>query len=524
MSTVDRFGSMRELEKGSALLGILRRRWLVATTVLIACVAVAVIHQKSSPKSYNATASVTFQSGTLADVALQATPSGSSEPQREADTEVLIAHSPEVAQAVRRQLGTSVSVESLLNDVQVEAAANANILNIVASTRDPQESALLANAFATQYIAFRTRTGLEGINSSASKLQQQLATLPAGSPERATLEQSLQRLSALRAVAGGGANIIGRASVPSSPAGKTLTTTVLLGLIAGLALAIAIALLVESLDRRIRTLDECEHEYGFSALTSVPQSAFRASRPEMREQALEAYRILRSELDFASVTRQMDTLLITSAISEEGKTSVAVELARVMAMAGRKVVLMELDLRRPGFAAHFDLDPDGGLTSVLTDRAPLADLLEEPIADLPNLSVLPAGRLPQNPSEMLSSPRVAEVISDLAASSDILIIDAPPLNPVADTQVLLNNPSIHTTLVVGRVNHLKRDEARRAKGILARHMIEPVGLVVTGVGEQRMYGYGAYGEYASNSDDGELDGRSTRRSSREASAKRRLPL
>ena len=426
MSASDRFESVGEVHRGAALLGIMRRRWLVATTVLFACVVVAVIHQKSATKTYGATASVAFQSGTLSDAALQVSQSGSSEPQREADTEVLIAHSTEVAQDVRLELHTGVSVEQLLSDVQVEAAANANILNIVASTRDPRGSALLANAFATQYIAFRTRTALEGINAAASKLQQQVAGLSSTSPERATLEQSLQRLSGLRAVAGGGANIIGRATVPTAPSGKSLSTTVLLGLIAGLALAISIALLVESLDRRIRTLEECEQEYRLSTLTSVPQSSFRTRSPEMREQALEAYRMLRSELDFAAVTRQLDTLLVTSAISEEGKTTVAVELARVIAMAGRKVILMELDLRRPGFASHFDLDPSGGLTSVLTDRGPLADLLEEPIPELPQLSVLPAGRLPQNPSEMLSSPRVAEIISELAASAEMLIIDAPP--------------------------------------------------------------------------------------------------
>lgn len=522
MSASDRFESVGEVHRGAALLGIMRRRWLVATTVLLACVVVAVIHQKSAAKTYDATASVAFQSGTLSDAALQVSQSGSSEPQREADTEVLIAHSTEVAQDVRLELHTGVSVERMLSDVQVEAAANANILNIVASTRDPRGSALLANAFATQYIAFRTRTALEGINAAASKLQQQIAGLSSTSPERTTLEQSLQRLSGLRAVAGGGANIIGRATVPTAPSGKSLSTTVLLGLIAGLALAISIALLVESLDRRIRTLDECEQEYRFSTLTSVPQSSFRTRSPEMREQALEAYRMLRSELDFAAVTRQLDTLLVTSAISEEGKTTVAVELARVIAMAGRKVILMELDLRRPGFASHFDLDPSGGLTSVLTDRASLADMLEEPIPELPQLSVLPAGRLPQNPSEMLSSPRVAEIISELADSSEMLIIDAPPLNPVADTHVLLNNPAIHATLVVARVNHLKRDEVRRAKGILARHMIAPIGLVVTGTGDQRMYGYSAYGEYGNVSRGAEI-GRPTHRS-REASAKRRLPL
>jgi receptor protein-tyrosine kinase len=231
---------------------------------------------------------------------------------------------------------------------------------------------------------------------------------------------------------------------------------------------------------------------------------------------------LRSELDFAAVTRQLDTLMVTSAISEEGKTTVAVELARVIAMAGRRVILMELDLRRPGFASHFDLDPRGGITSVLTHQAPLADLLEEPIPELPNLSVLPAGRLPQNPSEMLTSPRVAEIIADLASRSDMIIIDAPPLNPVADTQVLLNNPAIHATLVVARVNRVKRDEARRAKSILARHMIEPVGLVVTGVADQRMYGYSGYGDTDVPHDAGVET--PPRRSRGASSAQRRLTL
>ncbi len=522
VSASERIERARETERGHALIGILRRRWLVAVSVLIVCVAVAVIHQKRAAKTYAATASVAFQSGTLSDAALQVSPSSSSEPQREANTEVLIAHSPEVAQAVRHQLGTGISTEKLLNDVQVEAAANANILNIVASTGSPHESALFANAFASQYIAFRTKTELESINAAASKLQQQIASLPSISPERATLEQSLQRLSGLRAVAGGGANIIGRATAPTAPSGKSLSTTVLLGLVAGIALAIAVALLVESLDRRIRTPDECEEEYRLSALASISQSAFRGSRAKTHDQALEAFRILRSELDFIAVTRQLDTLLVTSAISEEGKTTVAVELARVFALAGRRTTLIELDLRRPRFRTCFQLDPSGGLGAVLTEQVPLVDLLEQPEPDLPQLSVLPAGRLPQNPSEILSSPRIADIISELAASSDMVIIDAPPLNPVADTQALLNNPAIHATLVVARLNCVTRDDARRARSILTRHMIEPVGLVVTGLSDQHAYGYGPYGDYSSVSHEGSADGSVQR--SRQVSAKRRSPF
>jgi len=208
LSAADRFGRARDGDGLAKTLTMLRNRWLIIVSVVLACVLIAVVHHERSAKSYSATASVAFQSGTLSDAALQVTPGGTAEPQREADTEVLIAHSPEVAQGVHRELHTPETAGELLDRVKVEAAPNADILNFVASSGEPRFSAQLANAFAEQYIAFRTRSGLAGIETAQEKLNQQIAALPAGSPERATQEQSLQRLGELRAVAGGGASII----------------------------------------------------------------------------------------------------------------------------------------------------------------------------------------------------------------------------------------------------------------------------------------------------------------------------
>jgi succinoglycan biosynthesis transport protein ExoP len=473
-------------------LAVLGRRWPIVVGVVLACLLVAVVHQKKTAKSYAATASVAFQSGTLSDAALQVAPSGSSEPQREANTEVLVAHSPEVAEGVRAQLRLRTDVNKLLEEVQVEAAPNADVLNVVASTGDPRESARLANAFAEQYIAFRAKSQLAGIGVAQSRLQQQIVALPAGSPERATLEQSRQRLGELRAVAGGGANIIGLA--PSGKlVGKGLATTVVIGLAIGLAIAFSIVFLLESLDRRIKTIEEFEEAYRLPALASVPQAAFRAGRAEERSE-LEPYRILRSALDFAAVTRPLDTLLVTSAISGEGKTTVAVDLAHAVALTGRRVVLMELDLRRPTFAEHFDLAAGDGLTAALTGEAPLADLLVEPLPHLPNLLVLPAGRIPHNPSELLGSPAIAEIVAELAAGESMVLIDAPPLNPVADAHVLLNNPAIQAAILVARASRTTREEVRRARAVLDRHIVEPVGIVVTGLANPSRYGYGPYGE------------------------------
>ncbi len=499
VSAVERPGQPergRESDGLAGTLAVLRQRWPLVVGVVLACVLIAAIRHERAAKTYSATASVAFQSGTLQDAALQIFPSGTSEPQREANTEVLIAHSPEVAQAVRQQLHTNGSAEELLNEAKVEVAPNADILNIVAASGDPHYSAQLANAFAEQYIAFKARSELAGIGNAQKSLQAQIVALPPGSAERATLQQSLQRLGELRAVAGGGANIIGRATPPTSPSGSSLLTAAAIGLLVGLALAFSIVFLLESLDRRVKSIEEAEREYRLPALAGVPQNAFRRPRAAERGELLEPYRILRSALDFAAVARTLDTLLVTSAISGEGKTTVAVDLAQTVALAGRRVVLIELDLRRPTFATHFDLDaadPDRGLTAALTGAREVSELLLEPLAALPQLSVLPAGRVPHNPAELLGSPRIAEIVASLAGDGGIVIIDAPPLNPVADAQMLLNNPAIHAALIVARLNQLTRDAARRARGILDRHMVEPVGIVVTGLRDAKRYGYGSYG-------------------------------
>jgi polysaccharide biosynthesis transport protein len=493
MTAADRFERVRENEGLANTLRLVRNRWQLVATIVLVCIGFAVIRHERAVKSYQATSSVAFQNGTLSDSALQVSRGGSSEPQREANTETLVAHSPEVAEGVRAQLNLKASATELLEKVKVESAANADVLDIVATTGDPTESARLANAFAHQYIAFRTRSQLAGIETAQKQLEEEIAALPPGSSsERASLQQSVQREGELRAVAGGGANIIGLATPSGTPTGLRLSTTVVMGLLIGLAISLALVFLLETLDRRVKTVDEFEREYGLTALAGVPQSAFGPRRASEREERLEPYRILRSALDFAAVTRQLDTLLVTSAISGEGKTTVAVDLAHVVALAGRSVALVELDLRRPTFAEHFSLDTSEGLTTALVEGRPLAELLVNPLPDLPGLTVLPAGPLPHNPSELLGSMQIAEIISELASSEHMVIVDAPPLLPVADAQVLLNSPVIHAAIIVARAGVTKRDEVRQVRAILDRHKVEAVGIVVTGMRDAESYGYAPY--------------------------------
>ncbi|HKG37402.1 MAG TPA: polysaccharide biosynthesis tyrosine autokinase [Conexibacter sp.] len=481
-----------ERESLSVFLDVLRRRWLLIVGVVLACMVAAIARYETGTRSYESTASVAFNNTTLTEQALQVS-RGSGDPERDAATNVLVASSRDVAEGVRRQLRTPATPDTLLSAVDVEAAPNANVINITASTSSPIFSARLANAFADQYLATETQQQLDAIDTAQRDLQRQIDALPVDSPDRSTLQTSSQRLDELRAIANGGLQIITSASPSGTPSGATLKTTALLGLLVGLALASALVFLLESLDRRVNSVDAFERSYRLPVLATVPPSAFKHKGAHDRARSLEPYRILRSALDFVAVTRQLDTLLITSAVPAEGKSTVSIDLAHAIALAGRRVVLVELDLRQPSFSHHFALDPRRGITTALTGREDLHDLLLQPLPQLPNLSLLPAGALPPNPSELLGSPAVSTLLADLAADDTMVVIDAPPLNPVADAQVLLNNPAIHAALLVARLGHTTRDQVQRARSILDRHMLQPVGLVVTGVRSTGRNGYEAYG-------------------------------
>jgi capsular exopolysaccharide synthesis family protein len=406
---------------------------------------------------------------------------------------VLIARSGEVAAAVAKQLGGRLGVGDLLSRVKVDAAPNADVLNITAQSGDSGTASTIANAFARQYIAFEARSQVDGITQAESSLREQLAGVPSASQRAQSIDAALQRLAQLRAVANGDARIIGRAGA-GSRTGTGLKLTLVLAILIGTALGLAIIFVLEAVDRRLTRIEDLEREYRLPALTAVPQSAFRAPEAADRRDGLEPFRILRSVLDVSAVDREVFTVLVTSAMPGEGKTTAAVDLAQAVALTGRSVVLVELDLRRPTFSRHFRLDPRRGVTNVLSGRRSLGEVLIRPFEDLPSLTVLPSGQLPPNPSELLGSPEVEELLTRVAAVGDgphrVVVIDAPPLLPVADAQVLLNNPAIDTVLVVARSGKTTRDEIRRARAILDRHLLQPLGLVIAGVRDApSRYGY-----------------------------------
>ncbi len=486
-----RFEPDRERDTVAYALGVLRRRWLVVVTAIVAClVAGIVLTGVGSDKRYDASSRVLFGTSALSDAALQVD-RFANDPEREAATNVLLAGSEAVATNVREQLGLPTRVDDLLDKVEVEAEQNANVLRITVSDEEPAEAARLANAFAREFVAFRAQGDRESIETAEQDLQEQLAQLPLDAPERQDIRDSLQRLASLRALATGDAKLIARAEVPDSPSTLGLGQVLAFAGIIGLALGLIAALVVESMDKRIADVASFEREYRLRALAVVPQKAFRRGGLRAGSGDLEPFRILRTAVDFARVTRPVRTVMVTSAVRGEGKTSVAIGLAQAIALSGRPVILVELDLRHPSLARTFGLADQGGVTNALLGSEP-NDLLQRPLRDQPDLEVLAAGVLPPNPAELLEAPALDVMLRSLLQDGKkTLVIDSAPLLPVADAQILLNKPAVDASVVVARQGVTTRDHARRARLVLEGHGAAPIGLVVTGQSAREGYGYGS---------------------------------
>jgi capsular exopolysaccharide synthesis family protein len=173
--------------------------------------------------------------------------------------------------------------------------------------------------------------------------------------------------------------------------------------------------------------------------------------------------------------------VITSAEESEGKSTVAVNLACALAAVGRTVVLIEADMRRPTAAAQLGVPADApGLSDLLISEGQLSDYLVVRPGD-PNLAILPSGVNPPNSADLLSAGRMSEVVSSVRESAEVVIIDSPPLLPVADTRVLIRLPEIDGVILVARAGASRRDRVRSARRILEQSGRKVFGLVITGV-------------------------------------------
>ncbi|MBI2849172.1 MAG: CpsD/CapB family tyrosine-protein kinase [Chloroflexi bacterium] len=196
-----------------------------------------------------------------------------------------------------------------------------------------------------------------------------------------------------------------------------------------------------------------------------------------RSPIAEAYRQLRTNIQFSALDRPLQTLLVTSTNPEEGKSTVLANLSITFAQTGSKVILVDCDLRRPSLHRYFGLKDSAGLTNLVVDSAAKQLPLQD--SGIPNLLILPSGPLPPNPSEILGSRRMTEVIEQLKTEADYVFFDSPPVVAVTDAAVLA--PRVDGVLLVVYAGKTKRDLAQKAKTLLDKVNANLLGVVLNNV-------------------------------------------
>jgi capsular exopolysaccharide synthesis family protein len=353
--------------------------------------------------------------------------------------------------------------------------------------------------------------GNAALEQKRTDLITQLATRLAPLQQQLTdIQDSLQNLDLNTGLSDttGGSRVLSPAEVPTEASSPKPVQNAVLALAVGLLLGVVIAFLRDSLDERIREMDDLERAApGVPVLTGVPESrgempdTFVAVRDDPTSPFAEAFRTLRTSIKFAGLDQTIRVLQVSSAVPGEGKTTTVANLAEAFARGGERVAIVCCDLRRPRIQRRFGQSLSPGLTNVHHNDVPLASALRQVNE---RLFILPAGTMPPNPSELLTSARAAAVINALADEFDLVILDSTPILPVADALVVTRMAD--TTIVVVDARTTKRRMLHQSVRRLQQVSAPIAGLVLNGIGPNSgAYDY-AYGyEYGYDPDEGSAD-------------------
>jgi capsular exopolysaccharide synthesis family protein len=485
-------------------LRVLRARWWVVVLCPIVALAVAVLYVERQPKQYTATAKLQFSTNSLPSQVAGVTGNQTLDPEGVKATNLQLVTTEPVAALVIKALKLNMTPTALLEEVSASNPQNDYIVDISVTDSSPVRATAIANAFAEQYVIYSETQNVGQLVKGEQLINRKEEQLPAGDTvDRANLRSLYQKLLLLQAVQTGNAQVVNTATVPTSPSSPKKKSTALIALVVGALLGIGLAFLLNLVDRRVRSWEEFEELYGVPALASIPRLPRVPKTAMEAEIAMEPFRILHNGLSLLPQSHPIKTVLVTSAIAGEGKTSVALGLSRAAALSERQVILVEADLRRPSLEEqlHIDKSPYGLTTALHNGYDPL-ELLQMPIAGLESLKLLPSGPLPLNATNLLDSERLVEVFERLASNADLVVIDSAPLLPVADTRVLLDGLDLDAYLIVARAGITTRDQVHRARLIFDRRKLKSVGLVVNTLAEitdgYHYYGAGETEDFGSS--------------------------
>jgi succinoglycan biosynthesis transport protein ExoP len=484
-----------ELE--SPLIGYLhtlaRRKWLVLqAAILVPAAALALSIQQES--RYAASASVL-----LADTAPLTGDAAAARPgDRVAQTEADLARVPAVAAGtLQRVRGTGLTTAEFLERSSVATRINSDMLDFRVVDSSPERARALATGYARQFTAYRARLQAEALE----RAQRRLGALRAESSRTATaaVQRRIEDLL-VRGALTGSESLLVRSATTADQVQPRPVRAGILGALVGLVLGIALAFLWDALDTRIRRVEDVGERLGLPLLGRLREPSRRlrskgalVMQLEPHGSEAEAFRILRANLEFANVDEAAEVVLVTGAVDGDGRTTTVSNLAVAFALAGRHVVLVDLNLRNPLVDKLFQLEGSPGLTDVALGHVDLDDaLLTVPtrlgeqddtvsngVESPGELEILPSGPAPLDSAEFVGSRAVADVIANLRRRADLVLVDAPPLLPVGDARIL--SRLVDALVVVVNLELVRRPTLTELRRILDACPTRALGFVATGV-------------------------------------------
>ncbi|MCD5348626.1 polysaccharide biosynthesis tyrosine autokinase [Kineosporia mesophila] len=437
-------------------LHVLRRQWLVVLLLAALGTGAAYAYTDRQVRTYSATTEMFVGiTGENQDSVMQMS-QGSTFIQQRIKSYADVVTSPSVLEKVSAAYGVPISA----GQISVTAPADTVLLDITVTDTDPKRAAVIANGIADKFPDYV---------SQLEKLPQQ--------------ESSPVRLS-----------VVESATESSTPVAPRVPLNLALGLLVGLGLGIGAAVLRDALNTSVSSISDIEKLTGAVPLGVVPFDASTSKQPlvdsDEHGARAEAFRTLRTNLQFADVDSPPRVIVVTSPLPDEGKSTSACNLALTLALGGARVVLVDGDLRKPSVGRYLGISSGAGLTTVLAGRHDLRDVVT--VYGRDTLAVLPSGPTPPNPSELLGSQQMADLLATLAEHYDVVVVDAPPLLPVTDAAVLA--AAADGAVLVLRHGKTRKEDANRALQALAAVNAKLLGSVLNFAPKKKnRSGYDGYG-------------------------------
>jgi succinoglycan biosynthesis transport protein ExoP len=466
-------------------LDTIRERWWVVVLATVLAVLGAVIYVSAAPTRYQAEADVLVspQSGNESATNGLGLITASNDPTQTVSTAARLISTNAVAAETLRRLKLSGSPEGLLADVKVEPIAQSSLVAVTAERGSAAEAARVANGFAQAAIEVATSQLHAAIAARLPALKEKLAALPPAQQSGAgTLGERVSTLEALGASPDPTLQVASSATVPTSPASPKKKLALIAGVIAGLILGLGAAFSTQALDPRLRREEQLRELFRLPLLARIPRvTTTRGEGPlvpaRLSPAATEAFRTMRATLA-ATAGEDVRSILVTSSSEAEGKSSTAINLAESLALAGRRTLLIEADLRRPTIARALGLHPRAGIGGVLVNDVTMQDAILTTDAYGHNLGFLLVERKAISLADQLSLPTARKLVEEAEALADIVIIDSPPLTQVIDALPIAQE--VDAVVIVARIgaSHLNRLESLGE--LLTQGGIRPTGLVMVG--------------------------------------------